>query len=150
MNLSRLALAFLMLVPALLFIAAAETAPDAGAANAASDKSSTTAQQPAAQTQRNARDSAAVSDAMPLRTRMPSASLPGSTGADEAATSAILSAIRADPGMAGADVSVNTENGVVTLTGLVRNREQAAIASAYANRQLGVLRVDNALTIPAQ
>jgi len=38
----------------------------------------------------------------------------------------------------------------VTLTGQVLNREQSAIASAYANRQLGVLRVDNELSIPAQ
>jgi osmotically-inducible protein OsmY len=86
----------------------------------------------------------------PLRTAMPSAALPGSGSADDAATATILSAIRADPGMAGSDVSVHTDNGVVTITGLVRNREQSAIASAYANRQLGVLRVDNQLSIPAQ
>jgi osmotically-inducible protein OsmY len=48
--------------------------------------------------------------------------------------------------MSGADVSVNTDHGVVTLTGNVKSQEQTAIASAHAQRQDGVMRVDNHLT----
>lgn len=145
MNLSRFALAFLALVPTALFIAAAETAPDpASTANAPA------AQKPAATQPAAPATQAAVATSAPLRTAVPSIALPGTESADASATGSILAAIRSDPGMAGADVSVNTDNGVVTLTGIVRNREQSAIASAYANRQLGVLRVDNELSIPAQ
>jgi hypothetical protein len=145
MNLSRFAIAFLALVPTILFIAAAESAPDPAPANAAPDR------KPAAPPDTPApAASNASSSSLPLRTQVQSLPLPGSAGGDAATNAAIVNLIHADPGMAGADVSVNTENGVVSLTGIVRNREQSAIASAYANRQLGVLRVDNALTIPAQ
>jgi hyperosmotically inducible protein len=58
--------------------------------------------------------------------------------------------ILGDPGMSGADVSVNTDHGVVTLTGNVKSQEQAAIASAHAQRQDGVMRVDNHLTMNPQ
>ena len=159
MNLSRFAIVFLALVPTALFIAAAETAPDP-APQAATQKKNPAQQETAAP---RAADAAvapsasppasattAVPTSAPLRTALPSAALPGTERADDTATASILGAIRADRGMAGSDVSVHTDNGVVTITGLVRNREQAAIASAYANRQLGVLRVDNQLSIPAQ
>jgi osmotically-inducible protein OsmY len=142
MNPPRLALAILMIVPAVLFIAAAEsaadTAPPAVPAQADKPAASSTPQAAAAQL------------SPPLRTAEPAIALPGTQTADQEATASILSAIRADPGMAGADVSVNADAGVVTLTGVVRNREQAALASAYANRPMGVLRVDNELSIPAQ
>lgn len=55
-----------------------------------------------------------------------------------------------DPGMGGADVSVNTDHGVVTLTGSVKSQEQTAIASAHAQRQDGVMRVDNHLSLNPQ
>jgi osmotically-inducible protein OsmY len=59
------------------------------------------------------------------------------------------SAIVGDPGMAGADVSVNTDGGVVNLTGTVKSQEQAAIASAHAQHNDGVMRIDNHLsTVP--
>ena len=146
MNLSRFAIAFLTLVPTVLFIAAAATAPDP--TSSAQDRKPAPA--PAAEEAAPAASPPGNAASMPLRTQTPSLPLPGTERSDAATTSAIVSAIRADPGMGGADVSVDTENGVVNLTGIVRNREQSAIASAYANRQLGVLRVDNALTIPAQ
>jgi hypothetical protein len=61
----------------------------------------------------------------------------------------IKAAILADPGMAGADVSVNTDAGVVSLTGTVKSQEQAAVASAHAQRLDGVMRIDNHLsTLP--
>jgi hyperosmotically inducible protein len=52
-----------------------------------------------------------------------------------------------DPAMAGADVSVNTDRGVVNLTGTVTSQEQAAIASSHAQRQDGVMRIDNHLAV---
>ena len=67
--------------------------------------------------------------------------------ADAELTSRIESAIHSDPGMAGADVSVNAEHGVVSLTGRVRSPEQVAIASAHAQREDGVMRVDNDLAL---
>jgi hyperosmotically inducible protein len=61
----------------------------------------------------------------------------------------IKAAILADAGMAGADVSVNSDAGVVSLTGTVKSQEQAAIASAHAQRYDGVMRIDNHLsTLP--
>ena len=67
---------------------------------------------------------------------------------DSAITGNIRSAIQGDPGMAGADVSVTTDRGVVMLAGVVKNPEQTAIASAHAQRQDGVMRVDNHLAVP--
>ena len=59
----------------------------------------------------------------------------------------IGAALVADEGMRGADVSVNVEHGVVVLVGNVKSYDQAGIASAYAQRQDGVMRVDNQLTL---
>jgi hyperosmotically inducible protein len=67
---------------------------------------------------------------------------------DTVITGRIKTAILADPGMAGSDVSVNTDRGVVLLAGVVKTPEQTAIASAHAQRQDGVMRVDNHLAVP--
>jgi hyperosmotically inducible protein len=64
---------------------------------------------------------------------------------DAAITNRISSALRADPAMSGADVSINTDKGVVVLSGTVKSHEQTGVASAHAQRQDGVLRVDNHL-----
>lgn len=64
---------------------------------------------------------------------------------DAAITERIRSAIVADPGMAGADVSINIDRGVVVLAGTVKSHEQTGIASSHAQRQDGVVRVDNQL-----
>lgn len=66
---------------------------------------------------------------------------------DAVITGRIKAAILGDPGMAGADVSVNTDHGIVILAGSVKSYDQAGIASAYAQRQDGVMRVDNQLTL---
>ena len=66
---------------------------------------------------------------------------------DTVITGRIKAAILGDSGMAGADVSVNTDHGVVILAGSVKSYDQAGIASAYAQRQDGVMRVDNQLTL---
>jgi hypothetical protein len=69
---------------------------------------------------------------------------------DTAISSRTRSAIVGDPAMAGADVSVNTDRGVVSLTGTVKSHEQAAIASSIAQRNDGVMRIENHLSPPSQ
>ena len=64
---------------------------------------------------------------------------------DSAISGRIGSELSADPGMAGSDVTVHTDRGVVTLSGTVKTHEQTGIASAHAQSQDGVLRVDNHL-----
>lgn len=72
------------------------------------------------------------------------------TFSDVAITAKIRASLASDPGMSGADVSVNTDHGVVILAGTVKSYEQVGIASAYAQRQDGVMRVDNQLTLGLQ
>jgi hyperosmotically inducible protein len=69
---------------------------------------------------------------------------------DTVITARAKAAILSDPGMTGSDVSVNTDHGVVSLTGMIKSQEQSAIASAHAQRQDGVLRVDNHLAANLQ
>lgn len=69
---------------------------------------------------------------------------------DTVITGKIKAAILTDPGMTGADVTVNTDKGAVILSGTVKSQEQTAIASAHAQRQDGVLRVDNQLSVAPQ
>ena len=65
---------------------------------------------------------------------------------DAVLTGRIKAALLSDPQLAGADISVNTEHGVVALTGTVKSQEQVAIASAHAQHEDGVMRIDNHLT----
>ena len=69
---------------------------------------------------------------------------------DTVITGRIKTELLGDPGMAGADVSVNTDRGVVVLAGTVKNHEQTGLASAHAQRQDGVVRVDNHLAAKPQ
>ena len=69
---------------------------------------------------------------------------------DAVITGKVKAGILGDAAMSGADVSVNTDHGVVTLTGSVKSQEQTAIASAHAQSQDGVMRVDNHLTMNPQ
>jgi osmotically-inducible protein OsmY len=64
---------------------------------------------------------------------------------DSAITTRIATALESEPAMKGADVSINTDKGVVVLSGTVRSHEQTGLASAHAQRQDGVMRVDNHL-----
>ena len=81
----------------------------------------------------------------------PAAPIPSpDTLTDTMITGRIKTALLSDPGMNGADVSVQTNKGVVTLVGTVKSHEQTVIASAHAQRQDGVVRVDNDLTLNAQ
>ena len=82
----------------------------------------------------------------PATARAPSAPMPTPEAlTDSAITNRILAALQGDPAMRGADVSINTDKGVVVLSGTVKSHEQTGIASAHAQRQDGVLRVDNHL-----
>jgi hyperosmotically inducible protein len=80
------------------------------------------------------------------RTALPA----GDPLSDAAINGKIRASIQGDPGMAGSDVSVHTDRGVVNLTGTVKSQEQTAIASAHAQRQDGVMRIDNHLAMPPQ
>jgi len=55
--------------------------------------------------------------------------------------------MRADPALAGADLSVTTNHGVVSLTGTVRSPEQVALAESRAQSPSGVMRVDTHLSV---
>ena len=80
----------------------------------------------------------------------PAAAAPADAITDTVITGRIKTALLTDPGMAGADVSVNTDRGVVSLAGTVKSHEQTGIASAHAQRQDGVVRVDNHLAMNLQ
>ena len=69
---------------------------------------------------------------------------------DSVITARVKAGILSDPGLSGTDISVNTDRGVVTLTGRIKAREQAAIASAHAQEEDGVMRVDNELSVETQ
>jgi len=69
---------------------------------------------------------------------------------DTVISARIKAELLTDPGMTGSDVSVNTDHGVVMLTGSVKSQEQSAIASAHAQRQDGVMRVDTHLATAPQ
>jgi len=76
--------------------------------------------------------------------------MPHEAMSDSVITARIKAGILSDPGMTGADVSVNTDRGVVSLTGTIKSQEQAAIASAHAQRHDGVMRVDTQLSTTPQ
>lgn len=107
-------------------------------------RSSLAAARPASELLRDS-DAAARSPAVPY---VPIAS--SEAIADTVITGRIRAAVFGDPAMAGADISVNTDRGVVVLAGSVKSHEQAGIASSYAQRQNGVMRVDNQLSLALQ
>jgi hyperosmotically inducible protein len=91
------------------------------------------------------------SDAQLSATAPAPPSLPSTEALSDAVIAAkIRAALLADPAMSGADVSVNVEHGVVVLTGTVKSYEQAGVASAYAQRQDGVMRVDSQVGLALQ
>jgi hyperosmotically inducible protein len=102
--------------------------------------SSRSDERPAATSSRETADSAAAS----ASTRL----LPAADALDDGVVAARIRAeMLLDPALSGADISVNTSQRVVSLTGVVASREQAAIASAHAQAQDGVMRVDDHLAV---
>lgn len=69
---------------------------------------------------------------------------------DSAITARVQAGLARDPALAGSDISVNTDHGVVSLTGRVRSQEQIAIAAAHAQAEDGVMRIDDHLALNAQ
>ena len=77
-------------------------------------------------------------------------STPETAISDTIITARIKASLLGDPALAGSDIAVNTDRGVVNLVGSVTTHEQTGIASAHAQRQEGVMRVDSHLTVPTQ
>ena len=73
--------------------------------------------------------------------------LPDRPPSDSEITARAASAMRGDPRLAGADLSVSTVHGVVSVTGTVRSAEQVAAAEARAQSPSGVMRVDSHLSV---
>jgi hyperosmotically inducible protein len=62
-------------------------------------------------------------------------------------TGKVKAAIAADAGLKDTDISVTTNNGVVTLSGTVKSQDQVQIASNLAKGMDGVQRVESNLTV---
>ena len=62
-------------------------------------------------------------------------------------TGKIKAAIASDAGLKDSDISVTTENGVVTLSGTAKSQDQVSMATALAQRQDGVVRVENNIAV---
>jgi hypothetical protein len=133
-----------------LFLTAALAACDRGPDESSKDASTYTRNGPQADTQSRPAAPAGSGEAPAPRATLAPVSPQRDTLTDTVITGKIKAAILTDPGMTGADVSVNTDRGVVALAGSVKSQEQIAIASAHAQRQDGVLRVDNHLAMNAQ
>jgi hyperosmotically inducible protein len=73
--------------------------------------------------------------------------LPEGPPSDAKITADATQALRADPALAGTDLSVTTTHGVVSLTGTVRSPEQVAIAEARAQSPTGVMRVETHVSV---
>jgi hypothetical protein len=67
--------------------------------------------------------------------------------ADTMTTGKVKAAIVADPGLKDAEIIVKTDGGVVILTGTAKSQDQITLASNLAQRQEGVNRVDNQVSV---
>ena len=73
----------------------------------------------------------------------------GEVVTDAAITSAVKTKFLAEPGVPGTAINVDTNNHVVTLTGTVKSKAEAAKAMAIARDTKGVKRVVNHLKVAA-
>lgn len=62
-------------------------------------------------------------------------------------TGKIKAAIASDAGLRDSDISVTTREGVVTLSGSAKSQDQVSMATALAQRQEGVVRVENNISV---
>ena len=62
-------------------------------------------------------------------------------------TGKIKAALAADTGLKDSDISVSTNNGVVTLNGTVKSQDQIALAQGVAQKMDGVQKVETNLTV---
>ena len=72
---------------------------------------------------------------------------PVATGDETGMSRKIMTAIASDPAMQDADVTVKTENGVVTLGGTAKSQDQVALATGIATKQQGVARVESQIAV---
>ncbi len=75
------------------------------------------------------------------------AALPDRAPSDSEITARAAAAMRRDPALAGADLSVQTNHGVVSVTGTVSSPEQMAVAEARAESTSGVMRVETHVSV---
>ena len=85
--------------------------------------------------------------ATPAKKQPASPAVPDRPPSDREITAGAAKAMRGDPALAGADLSVTTQHGVVSLTGTVRSPEQVAVAEARAQSPSGVMRVETHLAV---
>ena len=85
--------------------------------------------------------------ATPVKKQPASPAMPDRPPSDREITAGAAKAMRGDPALAGADLSVTTQHGVVSLTGTVRSPEQVAVAEARAQSPSGVMRVETHLAV---
>jgi hyperosmotically inducible protein len=102
--------------------------------------------------------SSATSDSASANAPAPSTATAAATDSGAAASSGgavsetvttgkIKSAIAADDMLKGADISVTTAAGVVTLSGTAKTQDQVSVATSIAQKQEGVTRVDANVTV---
>ena len=142
-------------IVALVVASAALAACERHNANTAYNKSGASATTaPAAESSAPTTSSPATSDTASASVASTSSSPPagtpgGASGvAGETVTSTkILAAIAADSSLKDADINVTTSNGVVTLGGTAKSRDQVALATGIAQRQEGVARVESNIQV---
>lgn len=71
----------------------------------------------------------------------------GNVVTDTVQTGKIKAAFASEAGLKDSDISVDTKDGVVTLSGTAKSREQIALATSVAQRQEGVSRVDSQISV---
>ena len=71
----------------------------------------------------------------------------GNVVTDTVQTGKIKAAFASENGLKDSDISVDTKDGVVTLTGTAKSKEQIALATSVAQRQEGVNRVDSQVVV---
>jgi hyperosmotically inducible protein len=77
-----------------------------------------------------------------------SSNAPAASGVNDTVTTGkIKAALASDSGLKDTDISVSTNNGVVSLSGSVKSQDQVSIATNLAQRQEGVQRVESNLTV---
>ena len=120
--------------------------------SAAPTSTTTTSTTPSPSTSTATSDTAATTTASttaPSTTTMAPGPAGDASGAvsETVTTGKIKAAIAADAGMKDTDVSVTTNQGVVTLGGTVKSQDQVAIATNLAQKMDGVTRVESNISV---
>ena len=120
-----------------------DTSTNAATSSTAPDTSSASTTSP----------SSATADTSSPASTTSSTATAGSTGSngnvvtDTVQTGKIKAAFASEAGLKDSDISVDTKDGIVTLTGTAKSKEQIALATSVAQRQEGVNRVDSQVVV---